>query len=79
MDTVTFLVFGAIAVFVIGLIIWLSAKFGSAFMKVAFWISVRLPSSILLFVLGIALCCTLIGIPLGIAVLKMSGNLLFAL
>lgn len=79
MDTVTFLVFGAIAVFVIGLLIWLSAKFGSAIMKLAFWISVRLPSSILLFVLGIALCCTLIGIPLGIAVLKMSGNLLFAL
>lgn len=78
MDTVMFLVFGVIAVFVIGLIIWLSAKFGSALMKVAFWIGVRLPSSILLFVLGIALCCTLIGIPLGIAILKMSGNLLFA-
>jgi len=65
-----------IALFVLGFVIWLCTKIGGALVKLLFWLCVRLPGSLVLFCLGLALCCTLIGIPLGIPVFRMGADLL---
>ncbi|MCQ2516327.1 MAG: hypothetical protein MJ094_05640 [Saccharofermentans sp.] len=66
----------AIIIFVLGFVIWLCTKIGGALIKTLFWLCVRLPSSLVLFSLGVALCCTLIGIPLGLPVFRMGADLL---
>lgn len=47
-------------------------------LRILYFVCIALPLSILLGVLGILLCCTIIGIPLGLACLKGAGSLFFS-
>ena len=48
----------------------IALKLTGAFLKAVLWLCVKLPIGILLCVLGIVLCCTILGIKLGLKCLK---------
>ncbi|MDY2628128.1 MAG: hypothetical protein SOW08_07415 [Lachnospiraceae bacterium] len=47
-------------------------------LRILYFLCIALPFSILLAVLGVILCCTIIGIPLGLACFKGAGSLFFS-
>ena len=50
---------------ILSFLFWLGWKFTGALLGIVIWLLIRLPIGLILLVLGIALCCTIIGIPLG--------------
>lgn len=47
-------------------------------LRILYFLCIALPLSIVLGVLGIILCCTIIGIPLGLACFRGAGSLFFS-
>lgn len=47
-------------------------------LRILYFVCIALPFSVLLAVAGILLCCTIIGIPLGLACFKGAGSLFFS-
>lgn len=47
-------------------------------LRVLYFLFIALPLSLLLGVVGVGLCCTLIGIPLGLACFRGAGSLFFS-
>lgn len=52
-------------------------KLTGALLKACVWLAIKLPAGLLLICLGIALCCTIILIPIGIKSLKEGIHVLF--
>lgn len=50
---------------ILSFLFWLGWKFTGALLGIVIWLFIRLPIGLILLVLGIAFCCTIIGIPLG--------------
>lgn len=69
--------------FLICLII-LTALFGIAFeitgalLKACLWLFIRFPIGLVLWFLGLACCCTLILIPVGVCLFKAGGRVMLA-
>ena len=66
-----------IAIGALILIIWAGFKITGSIFGILFWIVVKLPVAMLLFVFGLFLCISIILIKPGIGCMKMAGELLF--
>lgn len=68
-------------ILIVAVMIFIAAFVFSAvglLLKILYFLCIALPLSILLAVLGVVLCCTIIGIPLGLACFKGAGSLFFS-
>ena len=65
-----------IGLMVLTFMLWFGFKITGALLSACIWLFVLLPVSIVLMVLGIALCCTIILIPVGVLLLKMGCRVL---
>lgn len=61
------------------LLFWLGFKITGAFLKAFIWLFILLPIALVVWSFGIALCCTLILIPVGVILFKFGGKVLTAL
>lgn len=57
--------------------LWLGYKITGTLLSAAIWLFIKLPFAIILFCLGLALCATLLLIPLGIMCFKFAFSILF--
>lgn len=71
---VTILLIFAVMVFIIAFVF----SAAGLLLRILYFLCIALPLSILLGVLGIVLCCTIIGIPLGLVCFKGAGALFFS-
>ena len=58
-------------------VLWLALKFTGTVVKAIFWIGIKLPVGIVMAVTGLVMMCTIILFPLGAALLKGAGKLIF--
>lgn len=58
-------------------ILWLAFKFTGTIVKAVFWLGIKLPVGIVMAVTGLVMMCTIILFPLGAALLKGAGKLIF--
>lgn len=70
----TILLIAAMIIFVIAFVF--SAV--GLLLRILYFLCIALPLSIALAVLGIILCCTIIGIPIGLACFRGAGSLFFS-
>lgn len=70
----TILLIAAMIIFVIAFVF--SAV--GLLLRILYFLCIALPLSIVLAVLGIILCCTIIGIPIGLACFRGAGSLFFS-
>ena len=70
----TILLIAAMIIFVIAFVF--SAV--GLLLRILYFLCIALPLSIALAVLGIILCCTIIGIPTGLACFRGAGSLFFS-
>lgn len=66
-----------ITLIVLALLLWLGFHLTGALLSALFWLFVRLPLALLVFCLGIALCATLLLIPLGLKCFRLALEILF--
>lgn len=59
-----------LAILCMGFLFWLGFKLTGAIITACLWLIIGLPLSLVMLVLGCALCCTIILIPLGLVCLK---------
>lgn len=69
------IVFFACLILITGLL-GLAFKLTGALLKACLWLFIFVPVSIVLFVVGLVCCCTLLFIPVGIALLKQGARLI---
>lgn len=67
-----FLIFFAI----FGLLLWFAFAITSGLVLTGFWLFIKIPLAIMLFLLGLILCLTLILLPLGILCFRAGFKLL---
>ena len=67
-----FLIFFAI----LGLLLWFTFAITSGLVLTGFWLFIKIPLAIMLFLLGLILCLTLILLPLGILCFRAGFKLL---
>ena len=67
-----FLIFFAI----LGLLLWFDFAITSGLVLTGFWLFIKIPLAIMLFLLGLILCLTLILLPLGILCFRAGFKLL---
>ena len=67
-----FLIFFAI----LGLLLWFAFAITSGLVLTGFWLFIKIPLAIMLFLLGLILCLTLILLPLGILCFRAGFKLL---
>lgn len=60
------------------LVIALCFSAAGLLLRILYFLCIALPLSLLLGTLGIVLCCTIIGIPLGLSCLRGAGSLFFS-
>ncbi|MGN0293424.1 MAG: YccF domain-containing protein [Lachnospiraceae bacterium] len=70
----TLLLIFAVIIFIIAFVF----SAAGLLLRVLYFLCIALPLSVLLGVLGIILCCTIIGIPLGLVCFKGAGSLFFS-
>ena len=73
----TILTIGVVSLIAVLFVLWLCLKFTGTVVKVIFWLAVKLPVGIVMGVTGLAMICTIILFPLGAALLKGAGRLIF--
>lgn len=57
--------------------LWVGFKVTGALFAALFWLVIKLPLALCLWTVGMAFCCTIILIPVGICLFKAGGSLLF--
>ena len=57
-------------------IFWVGFHISGALLTAAIWLFIKLPIAVLLGCLGLALCITILLIPLGIKCVKLAGSML---
>ena len=65
-----------ICLLVLAGVLGVGAIFGWALIVTAFWFLVKLPVAVVIFVVGVLLCCTIFLIPVGLACIKASFRVL---
>lgn len=58
-------------------LLWVGFRITGALLSAAFWLFFKLPLALMVFCLGLALCATLILIPIGIRCIGLTGRILF--
>jgi len=59
-------------------VLWLAFKCTGLCLSILLWLFIKLPIAMFLWSLGLVFCCTLLLIPIGTAMFRMGGNILFA-
>ena len=62
---------------VLMVLFWLGFHMTGALLAMIMWVCVKLPLAIIFFCVGLALCATILLIPLGLKVIGFAGKLLF--
>lgn len=57
-------------------LLWIGFKVTGAVLIGAFWLFIKVPLALITFLIGIVCCCTLILIPVGLGLFKVSISLL---
>ncbi|MDO5154626.1 MAG: hypothetical protein Q4D51_01550 [Eubacteriales bacterium] len=65
-----------IVLILLTVLFWLAYHITGAILKACFWLFVRLPITLITWVLAVACCCTLILIPVGLWLFKLGGKIL---
>ena len=65
-----------IAIAAVILLLWAGLKITGSILGILFWLVVKLPISIVLFVVGALMCCTIIFIPVGRTFIRGAGAVL---
>lgn len=60
----------------IAFLLWVGFKITGALLSAVFWLLVRVPLALILWAVGILLCCTILLIPIGKWVFKMGTHCL---
>lgn len=60
---------------ILSCLFWIAFKITGALLAAIVWLVFKVPAGVILMVIGILLCCTVIGIPLGRKIFKAGGKL----
>lgn len=63
---------------ILTVVLWLAFKCTGLFLPILIWTCFKLSVAVILWGIGLALCCTLILIPIGVPFLRMGSRVLFA-
>ncbi|MBE5935877.1 MAG: hypothetical protein E7262_08835 [Lachnospiraceae bacterium] len=63
-----------LSLFIIGILLWVGFIITGAFFKAIIWLFIQLPIALILWDLGVACCCTLILIPVGVKLFGVGGR-----
>ena len=62
---------------ILSVLLWIGFKITGALLAACIWLFIKVPVALVLGIVGIALCCTLIFIPIGKRLVKAALKLIF--
>ena len=66
-----------LSILLIALLIWLFVKFTWVMLRVGYVLCIGIPLALFLGGIGLALCCTVILIPLGVGIFRILGKIIY--